>query len=98
MSISAYTLHRNPDVFTDPDTFNPERFINGTDIPNYAYVPFSAGPRNCIGQKFAMIELKVTLSKILRHFKLIPVSEHPSIAADLIIKSVNGIRVRIKKR
>ncbi|GAB0098948.1 Probable cytochrome P450 4s3 [Sergentomyia squamirostris] len=99
MSISAYTLHRNPDVFTDPDTFNPERFINGTDIPNYAYVPFSAGPRNCIGQKFAMIELKVTLSKILRHFKLIPVSGYkPILSSFVTLKSVNGLQVGFKKR
>ncbi|GAB0098951.1 Probable cytochrome P450 4s3 [Sergentomyia squamirostris] len=99
MSISAYALHRNPEIFTDPDTFNPERFINGTDIPNYAYVPFSAGPRNCIGQKFAMIELKVTLAKILRHLKLIPVSGYePILSSFVTLKSVNGLQVGFKKR
>ncbi|GAB0097244.1 Probable cytochrome P450 4s3 [Sergentomyia squamirostris] len=96
---SAYALHRNPEIFTDPDTFNPERFINATDIPNSAYVPFSAGPRNCIGQKFAMIEMKVTLAKVLRHYEILPVSGYkPILSSFITLKSMNGIQVRIKKR
>ena len=49
-----FLLHRNPSVFPDPDEFQPERFMEGgrTQARSpYAYVPFSAGPRNCIGQK-----------------------------------------------
>ena len=45
--------HRNPALFPDPDTFQPARFLDssGQKNPAYAYLPFSAGPRNCIGQK-----------------------------------------------
>ena len=48
-----YLIHRDKDNFVDPDTFNPERFHqhNLHTRHSYAYVPFSAGPRNCIGQK-----------------------------------------------
>ncbi|GAB0100393.1 uncharacterized protein DMENIID0001_164260 [Sergentomyia squamirostris] len=96
---SAYALHRNPEIFTDPDTFNPERFINATDNPNYAFVPFSAGIRNCIGQKFAMIELKVTLAKVLRHYEILPVSGfEPILSSFITLISMNGVQVRIKKR
>uniref|UniRef100_A0A1L8E4B9 Putative cytochrome n=1 Tax=Nyssomyia neivai TaxID=330878 RepID=A0A1L8E4B9_9DIPT len=99
LSIQSFILHRDPEIFPKPDVFNPERFINNDSMHPYAYVPFSAGPRNCIGQKFAMLEMKKTLAKVLRHFEFYAADEYkPILLAELILKSDNGVQVRIKKR
>ncbi|RZB39252.1 p450 domain containing protein, partial [Asbolus verrucosus] len=70
--IFAFGIHRNPDYFENPEDFNPSRFANIDGKFPYAYIPFSAGPRNCIGQKFAVLEMKSTIAKILRKFELLP--------------------------
>ena len=64
--ISSWLLHRHPDYWDDPDKFIPERFA-GADEParhRYAYIPFSAGPRHCIGESFAMAEMMIHVAVI----------------------------------
>lgn len=61
-------LHRNPSHWADPHSFEPERFI-GTGPANPAFVPFSKGPRNCIGQELALIEARVILALTMRSFE-----------------------------
>jgi len=72
--LPIYPLHRNPDYYTDPDKFDPERFSpeNKSKIPDYVYHPFGCGPRICIGNRFALIEIKAILFYLLLNFEIAP--------------------------
>ncbi|XP_001360299.1 cytochrome P450 4e2 [Drosophila pseudoobscura] len=71
LNLALVMLGYNDRVFKDPHKFRPERFELEKPGP-FEYVPFSAGPRNCIGQKFALLEIKTVVSKIIRHFEVLP--------------------------
>ncbi|KFQ76016.1 Cytochrome P450 3A9, partial [Phaethon lepturus] len=68
--IPAYTLHHNPEYWPNPDEFRPERFSkeHKEAIDPYTYLPFGAGPRNCIGMRFAVLTLKVAITVLLQYF------------------------------
>ncbi|CAL1528758.1 unnamed protein product [Lymnaea stagnalis] len=70
------SIGRDPEFFSDPDTFQPERFLdeNAREINQLAFIPFGFGPRQCIGLRLGVLELKVTMVHILRSVKIAGVS------------------------
>ena len=71
VSISPWVLHRHRRRWSDPDSFDPARFLPGAPPPErYAYMPFGAGPRVCVGAQFALTEAVLVLARLLRSFRI----------------------------
>ncbi|KAH6947286.1 hypothetical protein HPB50_018194 [Hyalomma asiaticum] len=100
--VFAYGIHRDPAHYTDPEVFDPDRFLHesGSRSHPFAFVPFSAGPRNCIGQKFAMLELKVLLAKVLTNFNVSSCNHRDNLLfdADMLLRTKRPIRIRLQPR
>ncbi|XP_043767071.1 prostaglandin E2 omega-hydroxylase CYP4F21 isoform X3 [Cervus elaphus] len=96
--ISIFGTHHNPSVWPDPEVYDPFRFepenIKGRSP--LAFIPFSAGPRNCIGQTFAMTEMKVVLALTLLRFRVLPDEEEPRRKPELILRAEGGLWLRVE--
>ncbi|KAJ8973129.1 hypothetical protein NQ317_001560, partial [Molorchus minor] len=100
--VSPFVTHRLPHYFPDPLKFNPERFSteNIEKMHPYAFIPFSIGQRNCIGNKFAILEMKAIISTILRHYSisLPPGHESPQFSYRVTLRAKGGIYLRLHRR
>ena len=101
--VPIYPIHRDPDIYPNPDAFIPERFTEEAVASRHPmhYLPFGDGPRNCIGARFAVYQSKVGLIKILRNYKIdvcektmIPYQIDP---AAFLLAPKGGIYLKITK-
>jgi cytochrome P450 len=76
--VAPYTMHRHPSYWDDPEGFDPERFAPSqtSTRPKFAYIPFGGGPRVCIGNHFALMEMQLVLAMIVQRYRLDLVSGH----------------------
>lgn len=101
MQLSMYAMHRSARYFENPDAFIPERFTpeNEKQLPRYAYLPFGAGPRVCIGNSFAMMEARLILAAIVSRFNLALVPGQDVVAEQLMtLRPKDSIQMRVQRR
>ena len=99
--LPLYLLHRHPRYWKDPDSFFPERFAPDHDAerPRFAYMPFAAGPRHCIGETFALFEMLMHLHRIARHFRLVHIPDKPiELEAQINLRTRHPLHMRLERR
>lgn len=99
--LNVLGIHRRPDLFPSPDTFDPERFLGDAErqLPRCAYMPFGAGPRICIGNQFALMEGHVVLASLLKRLRFDLMSDAPIDLDPLVtLRPRGGVRMRVTVR
>jgi cytochrome P450 len=95
--VCPYVMHRHPDYWQNPDVFDPRRFSpeQAAGRPAYAYLPFGAGQRACIGKSLAMTEALLILAMVVQTYELRAVPGHPVLPEPLLtLRFRNGILVQ----
>ena len=94
-----YHLHRHPGYWSDPLTFDPERFERGEPSERYAYLPFSGGPRVCIGNSFAMMEAQLILATVVQRWQLdLPDGHRVTPSARATMYPKDGLPMMVSRR
>ncbi|MCZ8520461.1 MULTISPECIES: cytochrome P450 [Paenibacillus] len=101
VAVSQWVMHRHPDYFENPAAFRPERWTPEFEknLPPYAYFPFGAGPRVCIGNNFAMMEAVLLLSAVMQKYHLERAEGHTvKLEPSITLRPLSGIQVKVVKR
>ncbi len=96
--VAVYDIHHNPELWDEPEKFKPERFApeNAKKIPKYAYFPFGGGPRLCIGNNFALMEMQIVLATLAQRFDFTLVSpQKPEFDPLITLRSKTSIMMQL---
>ncbi|GET44249.1 cytochrome P450 [Microseira wollei] len=99
--ISAWTMHRHPRYFEDPDKFDPDRWANDLEkrLPRGVYLPFGNGPRICIGKSFAEMEMVLIIATMAQKYQLTLVPDFQIVLwATITLRSKLGVPVKLEKK
>jgi cytochrome P450 len=99
--ISQFLIHHHPSIWENPTVFNPDRFLPDkiAQRPKFAYLPFGAGPRVCLGSSFATMEMQMALAMLLRKFDVALTSEeNPELSSMITLRPKKPITGRIRPR
>ena len=98
--IAEYGIQHRSDIWEDPDKFNPDRFGPNKKIAPFTFMPFTAGPRICIGKHFAMMEMKILISRLVKEFDIIDADPGNDVLIKLKMLTVKpkfGVFVNLKR-
>ncbi len=101
VAMAQWVVHRDPRWYDAPEEFRPERWEDDLlkRLPRFAYFPFGGGPRQCIGNAFALMEAALILATIARKFRLLLVANHPVVPlASITLRPRHGVRVTLESR
>lgn len=101
IGIYPFLIHRHPQFWSRPDVFDPENFTPAASAnrPRFAYFPFGAGTRVCIGNHLAMLELKLCLAMFMQRFELsVPADYEPRLQPFITLSPPEGMPLRLRKR
>ncbi|XP_015609095.1 cytochrome P450 4C1 isoform X2 [Cephus cinctus] len=101
VAMVPFVTHRSPKYWMEPEKFIPERFLpeNSQNRHHYSFVPFSAGTRSCIGQKYAIMSMKIIIGTIVRKYQITAKGSMETIRlkTDISVRSVDGYKVSITR-
>jgi cytochrome P450 len=98
--VGIYALHRDPNLWSDPQTFDPDRFTpeRAKTRDRWQYIPFGGGPRSCIGDHFAMLEATLGLAAIIRNTRIDSLDDDFPLAVPFTMVAAAPIRARVQPR
>jgi len=95
-------MHYNSKYFPEPEKFLPERFLksNENKVVPFSHLPFGGGPRVCIGQRFAMVEMKIAMAKLLSKFRIVatPKTKIEPLLGDSFLFSYDNVHIKLEPR
>ncbi len=99
--MSQWVVQRDPELWDDPETFDPDRWLDGRadEKHRFAHFPFGGGPRRCIGDSFAMMEARLCLARLVGEMRIEAVSdERPELDPSITLRPGDPVRVRAEGR